>query len=409
MNEMWRLLMNIDASCLDVMPGRSDWDMVKRNRTDFGAKLYILTLSIFTATQAFFYKIGGDENILNYSYAVKSVALNLFMIALTASIWVLNFVICERTNWPCRKIFSISIHSFAVFFIFYALVHTHFAGTLSSFVIMHGLLVVVGVTWLIGSMACWLYFSFLMLGLVGLFTLEAFGVLPYSPVVGMNAEIPTKLFLDYRFFVMNFAILFPSGTVLILVLNHFRANLRRSNDQLSDAMDKIRVLATHDPLTGLLNRRSALADFERELLRANRQSRPLTVVMADMDNFKLINDSYGHPTGDKVLKTAASILSQSFRPYDIVARFGGEEFLVIMLEANMNVALSRIEKARMAIQNTVITTGEGTDIRVTVSFGCCTNDFNKPKSTNELLANADKALYESKNSGKNMVSVCKVA
>jgi diguanylate cyclase (GGDEF)-like protein/putative nucleotidyltransferase with HDIG domain len=156
-----------------------------------------------------------------------------------------------------------------------------------------------------------------------------------------------------------------------------------------------------DSKTGLFNHRYFKQQFENEFNRANRFDRPLAMIMADLDLLRNINNTYGHLAGDEVLIGVANVLKQSVRDYDIVARFGGEEFAILMPETTIQAAHERAETIRKAIEKTefVVPTSM-TPIRITMSFGIACRE-SSDQTTDEITHNADAALYHSKLSGRN--------
>jgi diguanylate cyclase (GGDEF)-like protein len=167
--------------------------------------------------------------------------------------------------------------------------------------------------------------------------------------------------------------------------------------------------ATTDSKTGLLNARYFEEALEKELIRANRFERPLTVVVGDLDLLRNINNTYGHLAGDAVLVGVARILKESFRDYDIIARFGGEEFTVLMPETTLANAVPRIERIRRAIEAaTFEAPSSGHLVRATMSFGVVqrTQSDATPKG---LLHEADLALYRAKLEGRNLVRIAETS
>jgi two-component system cell cycle response regulator len=162
--------------------------------------------------------------------------------------------------------------------------------------------------------------------------------------------------------------------------------------------------AHQDHLTGLANR-SVLEDH---LLRAwhayQRHGDPLAVVAVDLDHFKAINDTYGHPTGDDVLRVAARLLADSVRASDLVARYGGEEFVVVALDCPLAIAMTLAERFRARLAEHTIS-ARGNDIAVTISAGIAMADRTQQTGPAELLRHADEALYRAKRSGRNAVCV----
>lgn len=165
--------------------------------------------------------------------------------------------------------------------------------------------------------------------------------------------------------------------------------------------------ATYESLTGLLRREAILEQLERELDRALRYRRPLTVAMADLDHFKGINDRYGHLAGDALLKRVAQAAAAGLRSTDSIGRYGGEEFLLVLPETDIAGAAAVAEKVRSLVQRATVPMEDGSLARVTISIGLGTlHDLGprEPKiSARDLLAAADRSLYEAKNGGRNQV------
>jgi diguanylate cyclase (GGDEF)-like protein len=162
-------------------------------------------------------------------------------------------------------------------------------------------------------------------------------------------------------------------------------------------------LASTDPLTALPNRRHFLDVANREVERMRRFLVPATVIMIDLDHFKDVNDTYGHATGDEVLRSACRILKQSLREIDVLARLGGEELVVMLPETNAEGALSAAEKLRGSLSNGTIFSGHN-EIKITASFGVA-QVRSDDQSVEDVLDRADSALYEAKHSGRNCVRV----
>jgi diguanylate cyclase (GGDEF)-like protein len=158
--------------------------------------------------------------------------------------------------------------------------------------------------------------------------------------------------------------------------------------------------AVTDELTGLANRRSFLETLETELRRAQRFDSPLGLVFADLDNFKLVNDRFGHHAGDDVLRAFAAVLQGRIREIDLAARLGGEEFAVLLPETDASGSRALAEDLRAAVTDLVIESGAHA-IRVTASFGVAA--FPETDGADELMTAADLALYSAKRQGKNRV------
>jgi diguanylate cyclase (GGDEF)-like protein len=175
----------------------------------------------------------------------------------------------------------------------------------------------------------------------------------------------------------------------------------RAGRRILDLQDALRQQATHDGLTGLLNRNSVLGKLEEELSRSGRHSEPVAVVMADLDRFKSINDTYGHLAGDAVLREAARRLKAASRTYDAVGRYGGEEFLVVLPDCNSLDAWRQSERLREAICAEPFPI-EGGSLEVTCSLGVACTDSTPGAS---LVRAADEGLYQAKGAGRNCVGM----
>lgn len=176
--------------------------------------------------------------------------------------------------------------------------------------------------------------------------------------------------------------------------------------QLEEAAAERTVLqeqAIRDPLTGLFNRRYLNETLPRELSRAKREAYPVAVIMLDLDHFKRINDEYSHAAGDEVLRTLSALLTMGARDSDIVCRFGGEEFVVIMPGITAELALERVEGWRSELETVTVAYGEAR-IGVTLSGGIAMFP-DHGVSSDVLLARADEMLYRSKHDGRNRITV----
>ena len=171
--------------------------------------------------------------------------------------------------------------------------------------------------------------------------------------------------------------------------------------------DRFKQLAETDALTGLGNRLRFRADLEAAVERAHRARQPLALAFIDVDDFKQINDRFGHPAGDKALRAAAAALRNTLRAGDAVGRFGGEEFLLILHSSEQGDGVSLAERCRAAIHNIVLHSDDGERIPVSASIGVVTV---KPGMNNveTLLKVADDALYHAKDKGRNRITVGKL-
>jgi len=175
--------------------------------------------------------------------------------------------------------------------------------------------------------------------------------------------------------------------------------------ELISARDALRVQATHDPLTGLWNHAAIFDILRRELERAQRQGTSLGVVMADLDHFKQINDTYGHPAGDTVLREATRRMQSAVRTYDSIGRYGGEEFLIVVPGADEASALQQAERLRVSVSKAPVELDQSSTIPLTISLGVTAPAEPKVSSLDSLLRAADLALYEAKRKGRNRVEM----
>jgi two-component system cell cycle response regulator len=192
--------------------------------------------------------------------------------------------------------------------------------------------------------------------------------------------------------------------------NELRARLRVGRRILTlqrdliGARDELRFQATHDVLTGIWNRGAVLDLLDLELERSARAQTATSVLMIDLDHFKKINDTHGHLAGDVVLREVANRIAQSVRSYDLVGRYGGEEFLVVLPACDKAEVEQSANRIRLAIASAPILAASS-EIPVTASIGATVVAGAATASEKEALLAADKALYDAKNRGRNRVSL----
>jgi two-component system cell cycle response regulator len=190
--------------------------------------------------------------------------------------------------------------------------------------------------------------------------------------------------------------------------NELRVRLRAGRriielqNELIEAREALREKATHDPLTGLWNHEEILRILGKELLRAEREGGHASVIMADLDHFKRINDAYGHMAGDGVLRVTARRMRSLVRTYDSVGRYGGEEFLIVLPGCDSDRAVALGERFRECIGRSGMDIPEGM-IAVTISLGVATARKGRACNATSLVRAADTALYRAKERGRNRV------
>jgi two-component system chemotaxis response regulator CheY len=166
--------------------------------------------------------------------------------------------------------------------------------------------------------------------------------------------------------------------------------------------EKLRIQATHDHLTGMWNRAAIMDYLLGEMARARREGTNIGAIIADLDHFKRINDTYGHPAGDAVLQEAARRMQLALRPYDRLGRYGGEEFLIIASGCDLSQTMALAERIRSFMSAGPVKS-HSEEIPVTVSLGVAVGSDQVDKDAAALIAAADEALYRAKKAGRNRV------
>jgi two-component system, cell cycle response regulator len=178
----------------------------------------------------------------------------------------------------------------------------------------------------------------------------------------------------------------------------------RIGERIINLERRIMELANTDPLTGLLNRRAFMERMEQEMSRAQREKKPLSLILADIDHFKNVNDTYGHQIGDLVLQRFVGQLTTSTRLYDFLGRYGGEEFVVCLPGADGLRAASVAERMRRQVEDMeIMLPDDSRSIRITASLGTASDSIGSGENIDLLIKRADDALYSAKNKGRNCV------
>lgn len=193
---------------------------------------------------------------------------------------------------------------------------------------------------------------------------------------------------------------FDPGELIARVKAHLR--IKMLQDALKKTNEQLIELSIRDVLTGLYNRRHFMEILEKEFDRTQRYGSKLAFLMIDLDHFKKINDTYGHITGDKVLVEVAKVFLKGLRKNDVVGRYGGEEFAMILPGNDINGAKIVAERYRSSIENLKIEVGP-TPLKLTVTIGCSSAPHPDIKTINDLINSADDALYRGKKLGRNRV------
>jgi diguanylate cyclase (GGDEF)-like protein len=184
-----------------------------------------------------------------------------------------------------------------------------------------------------------------------------------------------------------------------------QADLQKANEAYQLLHATLREQATRDSLTGLYNRRYFNETIERELARAKRENYPISVMIMDIDLFKQINDSYGHAFGDEALKILSSLINVNIRAGDIAYRYGGDEFVVVLPGAEIEIAIHRAEMVCQTF-TTALIRDDGKELAATISVGVSIYPMHGD-NVKDILRCADSALYQAKQGGRNQVRVWK--
>lgn len=184
-----------------------------------------------------------------------------------------------------------------------------------------------------------------------------------------------------------------------LLLKYTVDKLRQTQIELQEALEAVEKLARLDPLTGILNRRALMEIAEQEMNRAKRYGTPFSILLLDVDHFKQVNDTYGHPVGDQALCAVVESILNGIRQVDFVGRYGGEEFAVILPEISTDSAWKAAERIRLQIEKMTIFTEQG-ELKLTVSIGVTTYE-REDKIVDQLFKRSDQGLYQAKAEGRN--------
>jgi diguanylate cyclase (GGDEF)-like protein/PAS domain S-box-containing protein len=168
-------------------------------------------------------------------------------------------------------------------------------------------------------------------------------------------------------------------------------------------LEELQELAMHDPLTGIANRRFVEICITARLEELRRYGFDFSVLFIDADNFKLINDTHGHAVGDRILKMISATVANSLRSFDIIGRWGGEEFIVLLINPKPDNLFKLADRLRKLVEKSALTLESSETLKVTVSIGA--TEAKKGETLDSLIDRADKLMFESKRGGRNMVSV----
>lgn len=208
-------------------------------------------------------------------------------------------------------------------------------------------------------------------------------------------QYPGKV--EFAHFVLMATIL-PVVSMLGAQLSDMRSKLKRQKNELAEALARIQEMATRDELTGLYNRRHMNEMLQHAIKHMERTGRSFSLCILDLDHFKLVNDTHGHIVGDDVLRHFARLARQTLRDTDVLARWGGEEFLMLLPETRQELGLIAVQRIRQQLQDFVIAPSVPT-LRTTFSAGL--TEFRLGETIEQAIERADHALYDAKHGGRN--------
>lgn len=328
------------------------------------------------------------DRLIHVDVVQRFVVVEAWLILAGTGIVLIGLML--RRRWPNLQLFqyvALQFYAFSLVLMSYSI------GTLSF---CSGIVLLGGPIFgfiLHDRLPVWMAFITALIAIVGLSYASVFGYLPYAPVRMASDDPASELFW------MNSTLFFAAPFLIFLTL-------------MADQMlawwrmreERIHQLSRTDALTGLHNRRSILDLLEQELTRVRRKPAPLSVVILDLDHFKKVNDTWGHPMGDRVLQIAARVLRESVRESDHVGRYGGEEFMLILPDTRLADAMIVLERCRQQLIAADVLTDSQDRLQITASFGLVCQDKTLLASQ-QLIQHADEALYAAKANGRNRIEV----
>ncbi|MDF1528543.1 MAG: GGDEF domain-containing protein [Sedimenticola sp.] len=221
----------------------------------------------------------------------------------------------------------------------------------------------------------------------------------YQSVTAMIFRQEGLYYLVAEYNVEELGLLNTSVAALNDELMRMQRELVRTNHKLEEQRELFRMASITDVLTGLYNRRFFIESLTEEIERSDRYGKNLSLILCDIGHFKDVNDTYGHDQGDQVLRNFSELINESLRSFDIAARFGGEEFILLLPETTIEQAVITAERLRKQFEQQNITSPPTT---ITASFGVA--EYIKEETEVEIIKRADLALYQAKNTGRNRVA-----
>ncbi|WP_396589270.1 diguanylate cyclase [Bermanella sp. R86510] len=265
----------------------------------------------------------------------------------------------------------------------------YFLDDLKPLILMGYLLVLSFGSFRLTSKGLYLFTTVLMVSYV----ISMVSIYTYRPA---SLDVSKELFIFIGFFLVLMGFVFMGGE-----FTQLRVALGERHKDLKGALCRIEALAITDELTGLYNRRHIMEVLNQQRALANRSHYGFVVAFIDLDHFKLVNDRYGHPFGDRVLASFARLIQNTVREVDVAARIGGEEFMIVLADTQLERAHDVIQRLGLKLQE--VRFQEAPELSLTLSAGV--TEFSPPETVEELIGRVDKLLYEAKNGGRNCIKI----
>ena len=372
-----------------------DWrntliDIINWNAVDRGLLPLGLGLPLFVQVLCWYqYVLARPDRdaLVNTGFASQAMSLIWLMIGISMMLLAIG--------WSIRKRYPDAAWFQYVTTMFYALAMTYLSWSVGTMTLMTGVVMlgapVAGFILLERGPVLLAFLTAFGLSVV-LSVASARGLVPYAPLV-----VPPTTPEATMFWTLSAYFLSMIPIVVLIVL----ADRALSSWRQREA--GIHAISRTDALTGIHNRRSILELLDKEIARTRRHGPPLAVVILDLDHFKSINDTRGHPTGDRVLQHTAAVLQQSMRQCDAIGRYGGEEFLLLLPDTSLEGAKVLAERCRERLAAEVIADDQGQPFNISGSFGLACNEHCYELGATVLIKAADEALYRAKHAGRNRV------
>ncbi len=329
------------------------------------------------------------DKLIHVDVVHRFIIVEAWLILAGVSIVLIGLML--RRRWPNLQLFqyvALQFYAFSLVLMSYSI------GTLSF---CSGVVLLGGPVFgfiLHDRLPVWMAFISALFAVVGLSYASVFGYLPYAPVRIEPTDLGSELFW------MNSTLFFAAPFLIFLTL---------MADQMlawwREREARIHQLSRTDALTNLHNRRSILDLLDQEIARVQRKPAALSVVILDLDHFKKVNDTWGHPMGDRVLQIAARVMRDAVRDGDHVGRYGGEEFMLILPGTRLADALIVLERCRQQLVAADVLTDSNERLQITASFGLVCQDKTPLLASQQLIQHADEALYAAKANGRNRIEV----